>query len=423
MPRASLSVTCNLLLFLCTLAFSLLLASSAFGQDGGTGAIHGTVFDPAGGPIGQASIVAINTATGVRYSATSDAEGRFALDLLPPGDYSARVVADKMSPQITPELHIDVGGRTQLDFHLTIAGPQENVTVSGAPKLVDTSPSGVSTLLDERAIADLPLNGRRFSDLMLLSPGVTQDPRSLTSSTNGDLSFGGLRGFQNSFLVDGGDFNNAFFAQARGLYRTPYQFSTEVVQEFRVSTNSYGAELGRAGGAVVNVVTKSGSNHWHGTGMYYIRDSAFGASDPFLTFKPHSRQQQGGATLGGPIKKNKIFFFGGFDQHYIHAPDVVEFLNGSMVVQPQAGTGPYSPGDYEASDQALVLTPLHKSATPDTPSWISISLRATSSLFVTIRPAIGDRTTSSSIPPAPLPTIPSPTMEKKPSPLTPAQHR
>ncbi|MGA2389489.1 MAG: TonB-dependent receptor [Candidatus Sulfotelmatobacter sp.] len=355
MPRASLSVTRNLLLFLCTLAFSLLLASPAFGQDGGTGAIHGTVFDPAGGPIGQASIVAINTATGVRYSATSDPEGRFALDLLPPGDYSARVVADKMSPQITPELHIDVGGRTQLDFHLTIAGPQENVTVSSAPKLVDTSPSGVSTLLDERAIADLPLNGRRFSDLMLLSPGVTQDPRSLTSSTNGDLSFGGLRGFQNSFLVDGGDFNNAFFAQARGLYRTPYQFSTEVVQEFRVSTNSYGAELGRAGGAVVNVVTKSGSNHWHGTGMYYIRDSAFGASDPFLTFKPHSRQQQGGATLGGPIKKNKIFFFGGFDQHYIHAPDVVEFLNGSMVVQPQAGTGPYSPGDYEASDQALVF--------------------------------------------------------------------
>jgi hypothetical protein len=355
MPRASLSVTRNLLLFLCTLAFSLLLASPAFGQDGGTGAIHGTVFDPAGGPIGQASIVAINTATGVRYSATSDAEGRFALDLLPPGDYSARVVADKMSPQITPELHIDVGGRTQLDFHLTIAGPQENVTVSSAPKLVDTSPSGVSTLLDERAIADLPLNGRRFSDLMLLSPGVTQDPRSLTSSTNGDLSFGGLRGFQNSFLVDGGDFNNAFFAQARGLYRTPYQFSTEVVQEFRVSTNSYGAELGRAGGAVVNVVTKSGSNHWHGTGMYYIRDSAFGAADPFLTFKPHSRQQQGGATLGGPIKKNKIFFFGGFDQHYIHAPDVVEFLNGSMVVQPQAGTGPYSPGDYEASDQALVF--------------------------------------------------------------------
>jgi hypothetical protein len=343
---------------LCILIFSLLLLLSSLtsAQDAATGAIHGTILDPTGGRITQASIVVVNMATGVRYSATSDAGGRFALDLLPPGDYSARVVAQAMSPQVTPQLHVDVGAAVELEFHLTIAGPQENVTVSGAPQLVETKSTAVSTLLDERAIADLPLNGRRFSDLMLLSPGVTQDPRSLTSATNGDLSFGGLRGFQNSFLVDGGDFNNAFFAQARGLYRTPYQFSNEVVQEFRVSSNSSSAELGRAGGAVVNVVTKSGSNHWHGTGLYYIRDSGFGgAADPFMTFKPHSRQQQGGGTIGGPIKRNKIFFFAGFDQHYFHVPDVVEFLNGTMQIIPQPGTGPYTPGDYEASDQALVF--------------------------------------------------------------------
>jgi Carboxypeptidase regulatory-like domain/TonB dependent receptor len=345
MPRASLY-----LIALCFLSSSL-----SHAQDAATGALHGTVLDPAGAHIAQASVVAVDSATGVRYSATSDSEGRFSIDLLPPGDYTARAVADKMSPQETPSLHVDVGASTEIEFHLIVAGPQESITVSGSPKLVDTNPSAVSTLIDERAIADLPLNGRRFSDLMLLSPGVTQDPRSLTSSTNGDLSFGGLRGFQNSFLVDGGDFNNAFFAQARGLYRTPYQFSDEVVQEFRVSTNSYGAELGRAGGAVVNVVTKSGSNHWHGTGLYYIRDSGFGAADPMMTFKPHSRQQQGGGTIGGPIKKNKIFFFGGFDQHYFHVPDVVEFLDGTMQVTPQAGIGPYSPGDYEASDQALVF--------------------------------------------------------------------
>ncbi|MFZ0318375.1 MAG: TonB-dependent receptor [Candidatus Sulfotelmatobacter sp.] len=332
-----------------------MLPALAPAQDAATGAIHGTVLDPAGAHIAQASIVAVNSATGVRYSTTSDAEGRFTIDLLPPGDYTARAVADKMSPQETPQLHVDVGAAAEIEFHLTIAGPQENITVSGAPKLVETQSTAVSTLIDERAIADLPLNGRRFSDLMLLSPGVTQDPRSLTSATNGDLSFGGLRGFQNSFLVDGGDFNNAFFAQARGLYRAPYQFSNEVVQEFRVSTNSYGAEQGRAGGAVVNVITKSGSNHWHGTGLYYIRDSAFGAADAFMTFKPHSRQQQGGGTIGGPIKKNKIFFFAGFDQHYFHVPDVVEFLDGSMQVVPQAGTGPFTPGDYEASDQALVF--------------------------------------------------------------------
>ena len=335
-------------------AFSLLLAFAA-AQDAATGAIHGTVADQTGSRIAQASIVAVNSATSARYFATSDAEGRFSFDMLPPGDYSARAVAQGMSPQVTPQLHVDVGAAAAIEFHLTVAGAQEKVTVSGAPALVDTQPAAVSILVDERAIADLPLNGRRFSDLMLLSPGVTQDPRSLTSSTNGDLSFGGLRGFHNSFLVDGGDFNNAFFAQARGLYRAPYQFSNEVVQEFRVSSNSYGAELGRAGGAVVNVVTKSGSNHWHGTGLYYIRDSGFGAANAFMTFKPHSRQQQGGATIGGPIKKNKIFFFAGFDQHYFHVPDVVEFLNGTMEVVPQAGTGPYTPGDYEASDQALVF--------------------------------------------------------------------
>ena len=344
MPRASLVLVCILL---------ALPPISA--QDAATGAIQGAVVDLHGLRIPGATIAVVNTATGVRYSATSDAEGRFSLDLLPPGDYSARVVAQGMSPQITPQLHVDVGAAAELQFRLTIAGTTEQVTVSGAPALVETQPSAVSSLVDERAIADLPLNGRRFSDLMLLSPGVTQDPRSLTSATNGDLSFGGLRGFQNSFLVDGGDFNNAFFAQARGLYRAPYQFSNEVVQEFRVSSNSSGAELGRAGGAVVNVVTKSGSNHWHGTGLYYIRDSGFGAADAFMTFKPHSRQQQGGGTLGGPIEKNKIFFFAGFDQHYFHVPDVVEFLNGTMQVIPQAGTGPYSPGDYDASDQALVF--------------------------------------------------------------------
>jgi hypothetical protein len=324
-------------------------------QDAGMGAIHGTVVDASGGRIAQASVVVVNTATNTRYSATSDEEGRFAIEMLPPGDYSARAVAQGMSPQLTPQLHVDVGGATEIEFRLTVASVKESVTVSAAPGVVETNPSAVSTLLDERALGDLPLNGRRFSDLMLLSSGITQDPRSLTSATNGDLSVGGIRGFQNTFLVDGGDYNNAFFAQARGRYREPYEFSTETVQEFRVSTNSYGAELGRSGGAVVNVVTKSGSNHLHGTAFYYLRDSSFGAADPFLSFKPHNRQQQAGATIGGPIKRNKVFFFAGFDQHFFHSPNVVEFLNGSSQVVPQAGTGPFTPGDYDATDEALVF--------------------------------------------------------------------
>ena len=265
---------------------------------------------------------------------------------------------------------------------------------------------------------------------MLLSPGVTQDPRSLTSATNGDLSFGGLRGFQNSFLVDGGDFNNAFFAQARGLYRTPYQFSNDVVQEFRVSTNSYGAELGRAGGAVVNVVTKSGSNHWHGTGLYYIRDSAFGAADAFLDLQaaqpPAARRRHHSAA---PSRKTRFSFFGGFDQHYFHVPDVVEFLNGIMEVDSPSRHRTLHPGDYEASDQALVFA-----AAAQLNSFAGIFPRRTDRQCrlrqaryqslpaqsarppLSTPPVIGDRITFSSILPAPLPTIPSPITAKKRSP-------
>jgi hypothetical protein len=136
---------------------------------------------------------------------------------------------------------------------------------------------------------------------------VTPDPRGLTSSSNGDLAFGAIRGFQSSYLVDGADNNNAFFAQFRGLYRAPYQFSEEVVEEFRVSSNTYGAELGRAGGAVISVVTKSGSNQLHGTDFYFIRDSPFGATQPTLDFKPHAQQQQFGFTLGVPSTTTASF--------------------------------------------------------------------------------------------------------------------
>ncbi|HKT88552.1 MAG TPA: TonB-dependent receptor, partial [Candidatus Sulfotelmatobacter sp.] len=324
-------------------------------QDSATGSIRGVVVDPGGARLPQAVVVIANSATNARYFATSDAEGRFAFEMLSPGDYSARVEAPGMSPEVTPSLHVDVGGVSELHYRLSLAGTQESLTVSAAPALVETKPSAVSMLLDERSVNDFPLNGRRFSDLTLFSPGVTQDPRGLTSSSNGDLSFGGIRGHQNTFLVDGSDYNNAFFAQARGRYRAPYQFSTEVVQEFRVSSNAYGAEQGRSGGAVVNVVTKSGSNHLHGTGFYYLRDSSFGAADSFLAFKPHNRQQQGGGTIGGPLKRNKIFFFAGFDQHFFSVPNVVEFLDGSSRVVPRAGAGPFTPGDYEATDQALVF--------------------------------------------------------------------
>ena len=332
-----------------------LLGIFAFGQDASTGAIRGTVSDSTGSRIVDASIALVDEAQGFRYFVTSDSQGQFVFELLPPGEYSARAVAPDMSPQLAPKLRVDVGATTEIEFKLQVGGAKEMVTVAGEPPLVESQSNAVSSLVDKRAIEELPLDGRRFTDLALLTPGVTQDPRGLTSSSNGDLAFGGIRGYQSSYLVDGADNNNAFFAQARGGYRAPYQFSNEVVEEFRVSSNTYGAELGRAGGAVINVVTKSGSNQLHGTDFYFLRDSAFGATQPLLDFKPRSSQQQFGFTLGGPLRHNRVFFFGGLDQHIFHVPTVVRFLDGSSQVVPQSGQEPLHDGDYEASDQAVVF--------------------------------------------------------------------
>src|SRR3954454_16779777 len=146
--------------------------------------------------------------------------------------------------------------------------------------------SDVSHGISELEIKELPLNGRRFVDLALLTPGGTTDPRSLTSAANRDLAFGGVRGYHTNFLVVRSDNNNAFFGQARGRYRAPYQFSNDTIQEFGVSSNSYSAEQGRSAGAVINVVTKSGTNHVHGKLFYYLRDSSFAAQHPFVPFKP-----------------------------------------------------------------------------------------------------------------------------------------
>lgn len=334
-------------------------------QDASSGAIRGTVVDTLGAAITNADIVAIRMNTGIRYHAATDSAGRFVVDLLPAGDYSARAWAEGMSPQISPTIRVDAGAASVLTFKMKVEGPKETVTVSDAPQTVEVNPSSVSALLDERAIKDLPLNGRRFTDLLLLMPGVTQDPRGLSSGANGDLSYGGIRGYNNSFLVDGGDNNNGFFAQARGRYRAPYQFSDEVVQEFRVQSNGYGTDSGRAGGAVVNIVTKSGTNHWHGSAFYFLKDSQFGGASPaFVGFNPSDQQHQFGGAVGGPIQRNKTFVFAGFDQHLFYVPAIVQFQNGQTYLTPQLGIYP-TPGDYEicnpaiggaACDQSLVFT-------------------------------------------------------------------
>jgi hypothetical protein len=342
------------------LAVAMGFVSAAAAQDGSTGAIRGSVSDPIGTRVAGVQITVINPETAFARRVATGPDGRFSADLLPPGDYDLTADGTAVSKSFAnlqrKTIKVEVGGAVELDLKFTLAQPGETVNVSGESPLVDTTKSEVSHTIDELEIKELPLNGRKFIDLSLLTPGVTTDPRSLTSASNGDLAFNGVRGYQTNFLVDGSDNTNSFFGQARGRYRAPYQFSNDTIQEFRVSSNSYSAELGRSGGGVVNVITKSGTNHVHGNIFYYLRDSTFAARPPFVPFKPSDTQNQFGFVLGGPIKRDRVYYFIGFDQHIFHIPNVVEFADGSTVLTPVAR--PFfsdPPTDYEPSDQALVF--------------------------------------------------------------------
>jgi hypothetical protein len=322
---------------------SLTSPHSIFAQDG-SASLQGVVEDVSGARIAGASITVLDPARGFRTEAVSDALGQFVFAMLSPGRYDMSASAPGMTTKTRPGVELYVGGVAVVQVRLALAGVTETVTVREQPEAVETQVGDVSQVIPQQAIQGLPLNGRRFTDLALLTPGVTQDPRGLTSDSNGDLSFGGTRGFQNSFLVDGADNNNSFFAQARGRYRAPYQFSNEVIKEFRVSSNAYSAELGKAGGAVFNVVTKSGTNDWHGSAFYYLRDRIFDAQQSYVTSQPDDRQQQFGGTIGGPIRKDRLFFYAGFDQHLLTMPSVMQFANGasSVVVTPRTTTTPTS---------------------------------------------------------------------------------
>jgi hypothetical protein len=179
-----------------------------------------------------AQVVATNEANGLDRRTLSGGKGTFAAQLLSPCDYTVRVAAPAMQTELQHGIRVETGSATQVPFQLSVAGKTETITVQSEARGVETEGNGVSSLIDSRAITDLPLGSRRFTDLALLTPGVTQDPRGLTSGTNGDLSFGGVRGFQTSFLVDGPDNNNAFFSQARGRYRAPTSSVTKLSVSF-----------------------------------------------------------------------------------------------------------------------------------------------------------------------------------------------
>lgn len=313
-----------------------------------------TAVDTTGARIPNAVVRLSAPSIAVDRSTRSDKAGLASTAGLLPGAYTLSVSGQGFA---TAERHVElaVGDDQSITVVLQPGSATTDVTVKDDPDSVDTTSPSVSTVIREVEVSSLPLNGRRFTDLALITPNVVQDPRSLTATSHGDLAFGGIRGFNTSYVVDGADNNNGFFAQSRGRLRSPYQFSNETIKEFRVSTNTFGVEQGRSSGAVINVVTKSGTNTHHGSFFYYLRDGAFAATHPFVRKKYPDKQHQFGFSVGGPLKKDKIFYFAGFDQHIFHVPTVVQFENGAPAVVPSATS---NPRDYEtagfAGDEALV---------------------------------------------------------------------
>jgi outer membrane receptor protein involved in Fe transport len=321
------------------LSFILGMSAIAFGQSTVAGAIGGVVTNPNKEVVPNASVTVRNTETNKEDAATTDDQGRFKVSGLQPGTYAITINGAGFSPY-TQEATVEVGRETTINAALSI-GPVSGGTIevtADAP-VINTSQQDFSSNINQTSISELPINGRRWSNFALLTPGAVPD------GTFGLISFRGISGLLNNNTIDGGDNNQAFFAEERGRTRISYSISQSAIREFQVNTSSYSAEYGRSAGGVVNAVTKSGTNEFHGDAFYFQRNNKWGARNPrsFITqnvggvftpvaFKPVDVRHQFGGTIGGPIVKDKAFFFFSYDEQRRNFPGVstftaLDFLN------------------------------------------------------------------------------------------------
>ncbi len=279
-----------------------------------TGTLRGVVTDPSGGVVPNAKVAVKHMETGYSRETTTGDDGYYNLPLLLVGSYELRVEAAGFATMVQSNVPVNVGRIATLNVELKVGQAQEVVEVKAAVPLVETTRTQASSVVDESAIRELPIHGRNYLDFVLLTPGVVRD-----NNRAGDINFGGLKGTYNSLQIDGVDNNNNFFGQALGRtgVRAPFQFSQEAVAEFQVKTNSYTAEYGRAGGAVINVVTKTGTNELHGSLFTFYRDNRLNANKWELNRrgapKPPLRVWQFGAVAGGPIVRDKAFWLFNYD--------------------------------------------------------------------------------------------------------------
>jgi hypothetical protein len=310
-----------------------LAAAGVSAQTAGTANIEGIVSDATGGVLPGVTVIIRNMDTNVSREVTTDSGGRYRAGALQPGRYEVSVSLTGFESKRTADVPAHVGDTATVDFQLRPAGMAEEVTVTGESPLVDTTRTDVSNVVSRTAIENLPINGRRWENFVLLSPGVTND------GGFGLVSYRGISGLYNNNTVDGVDNNQAFFSEARGRTRASYTISQAAIREFQVGISNFSAEFGRAAGGTVNAVTKSGTNEFSGEAFYFLRNDAFQSKDPFASFKPEEKRQQFGGSVGGPIKKDKAFFFVNYDQQLRNFPYFVRTSSPTFTAQPCTAPG------------------------------------------------------------------------------------
>ena len=333
---------------------SVLLGMSAacYGQSAVDGAIGGTVEDASEAVIPNAEISVRANDTNIEQHLQADASGFFRVIRLTPGVYTVTIKAAGFQSFESKNVTVTVGSLTDVQPKLLTGSASETVEVTDAPPAINTTNNDFANTIDTKVLEDLPVNNYRWSSYALLTPGVVAD-----SSGFGLLSFRGQSTLLNNVTFDGADDNQAFFSEERGRTRVGYSTAKASIQEFQVNTSNYSVEYGRSAGGVVNAVTRSGSNQFHGEAYFFDRDAGWGAKNPFTThavqvsatpilfqsqvFKPKDWRKQTGIGIGGPILRDKLFFFFAFDKFLRNFPGV---------------SAPSSPSTFYAVPDAAVPT-------------------------------------------------------------------
>jgi hypothetical protein len=290
---------------------------SAIAQTSGAGAITGTVTDAAQAVIPGASVTVTNVDTGIAHAYTTNSAGVYSAPFLQPGRYKVNASAANFGSVVARNLNLLVGQTLSINLTLTVESTTTTVEVSGTNTLLDTEQTEVSQVVDAPIIQNLPVNGRNWSDFVLLTPNVVAD------GSSGLVSFHGISGLYNQNYVDGANNNQMLFSEARGRSSgAPFVYSLDSIKEFQTEASNYSAEFGQAAGGQVNAITRSGTNSYHGDLFYYLRYPGMNALDPFskwsvlynngnafLLTQPVHQQHQFGGSVGGPIIKDKLFFF------------------------------------------------------------------------------------------------------------------